>query len=104
MLQFLQIHNTNCNNAPCFRTYLQEKNALKPIENGKLKMENYLEHGKHGRNEIRTLRCLGLSRKLFAKAHQAKASNDDDQKICSRKLITHLAVLELTIITNLRNL
>ena len=66
--------------------------------------EKKMEHGKHGRNEIRTLRCLGLSRKLFAKAHQAKASNDDDQKICSRKLITHLAVLELTIITNLRNL
>ena len=32
-----------------------------------------------------TLRCLRLSRKLFAKAHQAKASNDDDQKIYSRK-------------------
>ena len=86
MKQFLQIHNTDCNKRTIFRTFLQ-------WENEKLKRRDaealsfYFEHGKHGRNEIRTLRCLGLSRKLFAKAHQAKASSDDDQKIYSRKLI-----------------
>lgn len=47
---------------------------------------NIFEHGKNERNEIAPCGACGLSRKLFAKAHQAKASCDDDQKIYSRKL------------------
>ena len=42
--------------------------------------EYFFEHGKNERNEIAPCGACGLSRKLFAKAHQAKASSDDDQK------------------------
>ena len=80
MKQFLQIHNTDCNKRTNFRTFLQWENEKSKTQR-RGGAEIYFEHGKHGRNGIRTLRCLGLSRKLFAKAHQAKASNDDDQKI-----------------------
>ena len=37
--------------------------------------KKYLDHGKHGRNGSRTLRCLGLSRKLYTMARKFVPEN-----------------------------